>query len=200
MATNTITQEEYLEKWNDFSWEIDGALMAFHSLLGASDWQANLMSQLGKPPVQLSPHALALSVFSNAIVTEFFISACRIRETTNSKMSLPKMVSYSVSIFTLDAAFVISMQDLLDKTEPTFEKLKKARGCSVAHLHEGENPFQILKQNGVSRDLIQVYLEQCLTLYVMLGKPIGKDFPTDQTRQEAANAAVSAAYYQLWPL
>lgn len=196
-----MTRDEYVAKWNSFSWEISEAVSSYYALLGVTEWQDAFLAQVKAGlPVRSSPHVEAVVTISNAVLTHFFIAVCRVRETSNTQLSLPVLVREVASVMSLDSAKTAEMQTLIDKTKTPFEKIKKVRGMTVAHLHDSGSPFAVMKNEGVTREMVGSYLEDCVALYVLLGKLIGHDFHGDISRDASSKAGMSAALHQLSPI
>ena len=196
-----MTSGEYETKWEAFSWELSEAAQSFFALLACSEWQEALMSRVKNgPPLQSSPHSHAISIFSNSIIAHFFISICRIREPTKTKLSLPILFADAQTTRSVDPALKSSIQALLDRTKGPFIQIKKVRGMTVAHLERPGNPFAVLKKEKITNAMVRSYLEDCAELYSLLGKPIGRDYSAGLARYQPSQIAVRKALDLLFPL
>lgn len=172
-----IDIQQYEKSWNSLSWEVDDAENAFFSMLGWNEWATQLIEHIqnGSPSFHTS-FSHCGSIIQKALITHFFISICKIRETSNSKLSLDKLLTQATELGLLEDQLLIEAKTLHQSTKKTFEILRTVRGQAIAHLHHHQNnPFQMLRIEGISRNDVLTYLNQCRKLYRLLGSPIGKN-------------------------
>ncbi|GBE27238.1 hypothetical protein BMS3Bbin03_01162 [bacterium BMS3Bbin03] len=172
--TNLI--EQYKDKWNEVSWEISSAKCAFYALLAFAEWQEKFIkaSKTNKP-VKMT-FIYSIMIVSNALCTEFFISACRIREESRTKYSLPLLFKDVKRLDIMKSEDIKKIENLLIATKEIYGKFKKIRGRAVAHLQQPQNAILALRNKGITIEDVICYLENCSNMFGVLGKPINKEW------------------------
>jgi len=176
MPSNLI---EYEEKWNKISWEFSPAIDSFYSLLAISEWQQNFITQAADGETVSMDTTPAIFAISNALHTEFFISACRIREESRTSYNIYMLFKDAKRLQIINCSLIEEIDVLLTKTSTVFKKIKKIRGMAVAHLLNPQNAIVALKKEGIEREDIICYLEDCSEIYKVLGTPFNKEWDYD---------------------
>ena len=191
----------YEALWNELSWEVSEAVDGFFTMTAILDWQNRMIEELQQgQPVLNSPYIGSVFVIFNSIVTHFFITACRIREEKRSTLNLLRLLSIAKDKDLLSRTDIAHAKELVAQTERTFKKLKKARGMAVAHLLQPQNPFQILRSDGVTRSDVLSFLTDCDALFWLLGKPLGKTSSRDVSARGALiSVEVEHMLGVIWP-
>lgn len=168
---------QYENDWNALSWEIQDANNSFQAMLGWNDWQRYRFETMKAAGiVHQNRFSYASGVISKALLVHFFISICRIREETNSTISLFVLHKKANKLNLLKDAKLDLANNLIAQTKTKFLKIKKARGTVVAHLNlTNTTALQILINQGLSREDTLEYLNDCNELFYLLGEPIGKN-------------------------
>lgn len=167
----------YEEKWNELSWKMQEATTAFSAILGWMDYQKEFLESLQhKTTYPITKFQHAEIAISHALVSHFFISICHIRESTsNGKYSLSALYNEALNSNLLNSTQLDDAKILIESTQVAFNIIKNVRGQFVAHLNSAGNPFQVLKDKGLSRAAMQNYLNECNELFALLGEAIGKN-------------------------
>lgn len=171
--TSKFDAQAFEAKWNALSWEVQEAISSLSGILGWMEWdkEREIIIESVNPVYYTHLQKAGITI-SHALVTWFFISICRIRE-SNSKFSLH--VLNNLCSNHLPPSQFARVKMLMESTNQTLEKIKCARDKRIAHLDIDTNPFVILKQQGVSRDDVLTYLNQCEELFYIFGTLIGKE-------------------------
>ena len=113
---------------------------------------------------------------SSDLFTEFFISACRIREEKRTKYSIPLLFKNAKRMDIMKPEDIKEFENLLIATEGIYRKIKKIRGMAVAHLQQPQNAILALQNKGVTKEDVICYFENCSNMFGMLGKPIKREW------------------------
>jgi hypothetical protein len=118
----------YRKRWELLSLDVAYTVETFAAFEAAIAWQQRTFSNLDQDQLEKAKHIEAANALGNALVISFFIRACRMREPSRSKISLPILFEEAMQGQYFELTQLTAAKTLLLQTKDTFEKLKKSAG------------------------------------------------------------------------